>query len=73
MRITHATQIMENPKLSISQVADESGFSDRVYFGKVFSPRDREDAGTIPAASRQPGQISQVELGLNHRARSSRR
>jgi YesN/AraC family two-component response regulator len=49
LRIGHATQIMGNPKLSISQVADESGFCDRVYFGKVF----RRATGMTPGQYRQ--------------------
>ncbi len=49
LRIGHATQLMENPKLSISQVADASGFNDRVYFGKAF----RRATGMTPGQYRQ--------------------
>ena len=49
LRIAHAAQIMGNPRLSISQVADESGFGDRVYFGKVF----RRATGMTPGQYRK--------------------
>jgi AraC-like DNA-binding protein len=35
-RIERAKKLLENPKLSIDDVAEQTGFSDRVNFSKVF-------------------------------------
>ena len=49
LRIAEALRLMGNPRLSLDQVADESGFPDRVYFGKVF----RRATGMTPGQYRQ--------------------
>jgi beta-glucosidase len=36
VRIERAKKMLENPKLSIDYIAEHTGFSDRVNFGKVF-------------------------------------
>jgi AraC-like DNA-binding protein/ligand-binding sensor protein len=36
VRIDRAKKLLENPKLSIDDVAEQTGFSDRVNFSKVF-------------------------------------
>lgn len=35
-RVDRAKRLLENPKMDIGTVADQSGFSDRVHFSKVF-------------------------------------
>ena len=49
LRIGHAIRLMSNPRLSLDQVADESGYPDRVYFGKVF----RRSTGMTPGQYRE--------------------
>jgi AraC-like DNA-binding protein/ligand-binding sensor protein len=48
LRIAQAIRLMANPRLSLGQVADESGFPDRVYFGKAF----RRATGLTPGEYR---------------------
>ena len=36
LRIDRACELLKNPKKSIDNVAEESGFSDRIHFAKVF-------------------------------------
>jgi AraC-like DNA-binding protein/ligand-binding sensor protein len=47
-RIERAKLLLENPKLSIEDVAEASGFSDRIHFSKVF----RRLAGMPPGEFR---------------------
>lgn len=36
VRIDHAKELLKDPKLSIDDAAEKSGFADRIYFTKVF-------------------------------------
>ncbi len=45
IRVERAKKLLENPKITINDAADQSGFSDRVHFGKVFRRLTGETPG----------------------------
>jgi len=53
-RVERAKKLLDNPKLSIEEVAEQSGFSDRFHFSKVF----RRVTGVPPGEFRQQGLVS---------------
>lgn len=49
VRVERARKLLENPKLSIDDAAERSGFSDRIHFSKVF----RRITGKAPGEYRR--------------------
>jgi signal transduction histidine kinase/ligand-binding sensor domain-containing protein/AraC-like DNA-binding protein/ActR/RegA family two-component response regulator len=49
VRITNATRLLADPQLNISEVAYRLGFSDPLYFSKIF----KKETGTSPSEFRQ--------------------
>ncbi len=57
-RIDHARDLLRNPRKSIDMVAEESGFSDRIHFAKVF----RRLTGQTPGQYQRQFRLSQEEM-----------
>ena len=49
VRVQKARELLQDPKLSISEVAFAAGFADPAYFARVF----KEDTGVSPNAWRK--------------------